>query len=75
MSAIRKTLLNKNFVGLQNFLGAWRNLNLSTNELNNKYVIKSELDDVDIPNLTIPEVVEPKFQLYGNLIAVVSKRN
>lgn len=70
MSAVRKFFVNKNLVGQHKNLR--KRLHLTATEVNDKFVLKSDVGNVQIPNVTIPEVIEPKLDLYKNYTAVVS---
>lgn len=70
MSAVRKLFINTNLVRQQK--NVRRALHLTAVEVNDKFVLKSDVGNVDIPHVTIPEVIEPKLDLYKNYTAVVS---
>lgn len=72
MSVIRKFFVKKDLVKVQKLFDISRALHLTAAEINDKNVIKSDADHVHIPNVTLPEVIEPKFELYKNFTAVVS---
>lgn len=72
MSVIRKIFVKKDLVKVQKLFDISKALHLTAAEINDKNVIKSDAGHVDIPNVTLPEVIEPKFELYKNYTAVVS---
>lgn len=75
MSVVRKVVLNKNLVKVHKFFGIIRNVHLTAAEANDPFIIKCTAEDVEIPNITIPEIIIPKFEAYKNFTAVVSVKH
>lgn len=74
MSVIRKLILKRGYLNVQKIIVSLRSYQLSTVDLKDPFVIRSVHEDVVIPEISIPEVVQPKFEAYAKYTAVVSEK-
>ncbi|KAG5881495.1 hypothetical protein JTB14_029160 [Gonioctena quinquepunctata] len=70
MSVIRRALLSRNFLDYTKIiLPCSRTLNTFEEDKN---ILRSASSDVDVPNITIPELVYPRLEKFHKYTATVS---
>lgn len=71
MSVIGKFVLNKDLVKVHKFFRS-RTIHLSKVNQSDQFILKGDHNPLQIPELTIPEVIFPKFKEFSNYTALVS---
>lgn len=70
MFSVGKVFLKENLVEVRKCVGVLRSHYLTVSEVNNKNVLKSS-EKIVSPNLSLPEIVVPKFEAYKSYTAMV----
>lgn len=73
MFAVRKILLSKDVIKLTHIFGKSRPLHLTYAENSDPFVVRSS-EEIVIPDVTISEVILPKFEVFKRYTAVVSNK-